>query len=603
MRRPSRPRTTKAAARAVTPAEPSPDYLRALYDRTTLGIALLDHAGAIVHANAALTHLLGQEPAAVAGSVLANFCPPEDAELVRARSSLAHGAQGAATLDARFVRPDGTILWGLLSISPADVDDRVRFTAILQDLTERKAHEAHLVHQAYHDPLTSLANRELFRERVSHAIASRERDPSTLAVMLLDLDHFKNINDTQGHSVGDRMLQVVARRLKSATRGCDTVARLGGDEFAILVEHVDARSGAETVAERVVAALREPVAIDGTRALITGGSIGIAVYTGIETTDELLRNADVAMYESKLHAPGRCVVFDPSMHTALIERVTLEADLRQALERSQLLERPRLEETGVYRAYEPRPAVSTEFAVAYQPIVDLVTGQVSSVEALARWAHPQRGDVSPEVFIPAAEQCGLIAVLGRWVLREACRQGAAWNRDRAGPAITVTVNLSAKQLAHDELVSELESILHETGLEPRRLILEITETAIMQNAEATLARLQRIKQLGVGLAIDDFGTGYSSLSYLQRFPVDVVKIDRVFTSRLRTNGDGAEVIRTILALADLLDLRTIAEGVEEASQLDELRALGCDAVQGFLYGQPLTASEVEQVFAAGAAPR
>lgn len=589
----SRPRKTKAA-----PDGPSPEYLRALFDRSATGLALLDGAGAIVHANAALSRLLAQEAAALHGQPLFDFSPPEDAALIRSHSSLAHGAHGAATVEARFVRPDGTLTWGSLTISPADVDERVRFTVTLQDLTERKAVEAKLVHQAYHDPLTALANRELFHDRVTHALALRERDAKTLAVIFLDLDNFKNINDTQGHGTGDRLLQAVARRLQNATRGCDTVARLGGDEFGILVEHMDAHAGAETVAERIVAALREPISLDGNRALLTGGSMGIAVYSGSEDTEALLRNADVAMYEAKQHAPGRWKVFDPSMHAALIERVTLEADLRQALERCQILERPRLANTGLYHAYEPRPAAASEFAVAYQPIVDLATGRITGVEALARWTHPDRGEVSPETFIPAAERGGLIAVLGRWILREACRQAAAWNANRPGAPITITVNLSAKQLAFDGFASELEAILDETGLEARQLILEITETAIMHNAESTLERLNQIKQLGVGLAIDDFGTGYSSLSYLQRFPVDVVKIDRSFTDRLRAEGDGAALIRTILALADLLELKTIAEGVEDAAQLDQLRALGCDAVQGFLYGRPLAASEVEGVLGA-----
>lgn len=574
-----------------------------LFDRSAIGVALLDGAGAIVHANAAVSRLLGMDAAAVHGRQLFDFAPPEDAALIRSRTSLGHGAQGAATLEARLVRPDGTLVWGSLAISPADVDERVRFTVIVQDLTDRKAVEAKLVHQAYHDPLTALANRELFHDRVTHALALRERDAKTLAVIFLDLDNFKNVNDTQGHGAGDRLLQVVARRLQNATRGCDTVARLGGDEFGILVEHMDARAGAETVAERIVTALREPISLDGNRALLTGGSMGIAVYSGSEDTEALLRNADVAMYEAKQHAPGRWIVFDPSMHAALIERVTLEADLRQALERCQILERPRLANTGLYLAYEPRPAAPSEFAVAYQPIVDLATGRITGVEALARWTHPQRGEVSPETFIPAAERGGLIAVLGRWILREACRQAAAWNANRPGAPITITVNLSAKQLAFDGFANELAAILDETGLEARQLLLEITETAIMHNAESTLERLHQLKELGVGLAIDDFGTGYSSLSYLQRFPVDVVKIDRTFTDRLRTQGDGAALIRTILALADLLELKTIAEGVEDATQLDQLRALGCNAVQGFLYGRPLAASEVEGVLGAVAANR
>jgi diguanylate cyclase (GGDEF)-like protein/PAS domain S-box-containing protein len=570
-----------------------PEVLRALFEHSAVGMAMLDGDGVVTHANAALALLLGRAQAEVIGRALADFCGGKDSEAIRRRLDVTSCGESGGSIELRLDRPNRTSAWAAITVSPALVDDSIRFVVVLQDVTERKAIEARLVHQAYHDPLTSLANRELFRERMEHALARCARDGEGVAVLLLDLDNFKAVNDTQGHGAGDRMLQAVARRLQSATRGCDTVARIGGDEFGILLEHLDVRVGAEGVAERVVAALRQPIALDDDRLTKTGGSIGIAIYSGTEGTEELLRNADVAMYEAKLHSPGRWVIFDPAMHRALIDRVTLEADLRRALERCQLTERPHLSNTAVFPAFEPRPKTTAEFSVAYQPIVDLKTGNITGLEALARWTHPVHGAVAPTAFIPVAEASGLICVLGRWVLREACRRGAAWNARRGRAPVTITVNLSARQLELDGLADEVASVLRDTGLEPRHLILEITETVIMQNAEATLARLHELKRLGVGLAIDDFGTGYSSLAYLQRFPVDVVKIDRVFTEEVRSHGEGGALVRTILALAELLSLKTIAEGVEEPAQRDALRGLGCELGQGYLFGRPLGAEDVE----------
>ncbi|MEO7964597.1 MAG: EAL domain-containing protein [Gemmatimonadaceae bacterium] len=574
---------------------PPPEILRALFERSTVGMALLDSLGVITHANAALATLLGLALGDLEGRELAEFCVAEDAPALGRRLTASITPEDVGSTELRFEHADGTVSWATATVSLAEAHGYVRFAVVLQDVTERKAVEARLVHQAYYDPLTSLANRELFRERMEHALQRCARESGGVALLLLDLDNFKTVNDTQGHGAGDRLLQVVARRLQSATRGCDTVARIGGDEFGILLEHTDARGGAEQVAERVVAALRQPIPLDQARLATIGGSLGIAIYAGSEGTEELLRNADVAMYEAKIHAPGRWVVFDPAMHRALIDRVTLEDDLRQALVRCQKRDRPHLGTTAVYPSFESRPKEAPEFSVAYQPIVDLRTGRISGVEALARWVHPTHGPISPINFIPIAERSHLICVLGQWVLREACRQAAKWNSRLVETPLTVTVNLSARQLELDGLHAEVEDVLRETALDPRHLILEITETVIMQNAEATLARLHELKALGVGLAIDDFGTGYSSLAYLQRFPVDVMKIDRVFTEEVRAKGEGTALVRTILALAQLLGLKTIAEGVEEPAQRDTLRELGCDLAQGYLFGHPLSAADMEAI--------
>ena len=577
------------------------EVLIALFERSSVGMATLDIDGVITLANPALVMLLGG--AEVRGRALVDFCAPEHALEFQRRLTESEANLDGATVELRFLRSDGATVWAATSVSPAHVDEDVSFTVVLQDVSARKAVEARLHHQAFHDPLTSLANRELFRERMEHAMARSARDGGGMALLLLDLDNFKSVNDTLGHGAGDRLLQVVARRLQSATRGCDTVARIGGDEFGILLEQVDIRAGSEAVADRIVAALRKPIPLDDDRMNVSGGSIGIAIYTGQEGTEDLLRNADMAMYEAKLHATGRWVVYDPAMHRALIDRVTLEADLRRALERCQVSARPRLANTAVFPAFESRRGQAPEFSLAYQPIVDLHTGRIAGVEALARWMHPTHGAVAPSAFIPVAERSDLICVLGQWVLREACRQCAEWNARRSDTPLTITVNLSARQLELDGFPAEVEGVLRDTGLDPHHLTLEITETVIMQNAESTLERLHELKRLGVGLAIDDFGTGYSSLAYLQRFPVDVMKIDRIFTEELRATGEGSALVRTILALADLLGLKTIAEGVEDACQRDRLRDLGCDLAQGFLFGHPLSATQLEGALELAAADR
>lgn len=593
----------RTAGWSAAPNEGSDRLLRAVVEHSAVGIALLDRSSSIVHANAAFERILGYQMAELSGRRITDFSSAEDAEAAASmvRDVSTQVCENGA-VETRFVRRDGCIAWGALSVSSAGENADGQLVAVLQDVTERKALEAKLVHQATHDSLTQLPNRALFRERVDHALSRSAREAARIAVIFLDLDTFKVVNDTQGHGAGDRLLQVVAQRLLSATRGCDSVARLGGDEFAVLLEQVDALGGAEAAVMRIISSLRQPVELAPDQSVSVCASFGISVYSGMEGAEELLRNADVAMYEAKQRSPGRWVVFDPSMQTALSERVTLEADLRRALERCQLLERPHLANTGVFTAYVEHTDPGNEFAVWYQPIVDLASGEIVAIEALARWTHPTRGAIGPELFIPVAERSGMIVALGRWVLREACRQAAQWNASRGESPLRVTVNLSGKQLEHEGIAEEVASVLHETALRPDHLILEITETVIMQNAESTLARLRELKRLGVGLAIDDFGTGYSSLSYLQRFPVNIVKIDRVFADGLLHGEEGVAIIRTILALAEMLKLRTIAEGVENACQAKQLKALGCYAGQGYLFGRPLTPLELEALLPSPAKP-
>jgi diguanylate cyclase (GGDEF)-like protein len=434
---------------------------------------------------------------------------------------------------------------------------------------ENKALEAKLVHQAFHDSLTGLANRALFRDRVEHALTRTTRG-ERVAVLLLDLDDFKAVNDTLGHGEGDRLLQVIAERLSTATRDCDTVARIGGDEFAILLEDLDSEADAMHVIHRVTTALRAPVALRG-REVALSASIGVAHTHGAERVDELLRNADVAMYKAKDEGKARFAVFEPGMHAALLARLELEADLRHAVEREEL-------------------------HVVYQPIVALDTGRITGVEALARWQRRGHPMPSAAEFIPLAEETGLIVPIGRWVLSEACRQGREWqvsSPDSFAP--TLSVNVSTRQLQDASFVQDVIAVLRDTQFPADRLILEITESALMSDDANARERLCELKALGIRIAIDDFGTGYSSLSYLQRFPIDILKIDRSFvTNMARSEGDAA-LASSIVALAASLNMHAVAEGIENAEQRTHLLSLGCTFGQGYLFAKPVAPNVVEDL--------
>jgi diguanylate cyclase (GGDEF)-like protein len=426
--------------------------------------------------------------------------------------------------------------------------------------------EERLVHDSLHDPLTGLANRVLFRQRVEHALTRAARG-DRVAVLFLDLDNFKAVNDSLGHAEGDTLLEGVSARLRQATRGCDTAARLGGDEFGVLLEGLAHEIDALVVVDRITTALRRPIRLQG-REVLVGASIGVAHVEIGQSVDEVLRNADLAMYRAKAAGRGGHVVFEPGMHAAVVERIELEADLRQALDRN-------------------------EFRLLYQPIVELDSGKMIGVEALIRWEHPTRGLMSPMTFIPIAEETGLIVPIGRWLLLEACRQARDWQGDIVdGSAPTLSVNISGRQLIEASLAADVADALATSGLEPESLILEITESVLMQDTDTTLETMHQLKALGVRLAIDDFGTGYSSLSYLQRFPIDVLKIDKAFIDGVARGGSDAVLARTIVTLAGMLDLSTVAEGVERADQRTHLVALGCARGQGFLFDRPLAAEDV-----------
>jgi diguanylate cyclase (GGDEF)-like protein len=440
-----------------------------------------------------------------------------------------------------------------------------------QSLSELSRLKEELRFQAFHDPLTGLANRSLFTEQVDAALAVG--GPGVAVVLFLDLDNFKDVNDTLGHAAGDQLLTAVAERVRSCIRPHDLAARLGGDEFAILLHDDPQLAGALSVATRIIRSMGVTFPIEG-QDLKISASIGIAASQGgVERADDLLRNADVAMYTAKQGGKNRFSVFEPTMHAAIVARHALSTELSRGIPEGQI-------------------------EVFYQPIINLATGSAYGVEALARWRHPQRGLVEPDEFIPLAEESGAILELGRAVLFEACRAAATW-RSATGP-LALTVNLSAAQLGHDDFVTDLVDILRATGLPPRQLVLEMTETVMFHDTQTAIARLSALRDLGVRVAIDDFGTGYSSLGYLRRFPVDILKIAREFIAPPGAGPDGWAFASAIVALGRTLGLRIVAEGIEEQAQLEQLRGMGCELGQGFLFARPMP--EEQLAVMVGAAP-
>jgi diguanylate cyclase (GGDEF)-like protein len=436
--------------------------------------------------------------------------------------------------------------------------------------------EEELAFLATHDPLTGLPNRTLILDRVEQMLARSTRNQTPVAALFIDVDNFKTINDTLGHGVGDELLRAVAARLEGVVRHADALGRLGGDEFVVIAEELSLAAGPELVAERLLEALKHPFKLgaDETRLTVTA-SIGIAVGER-GSAEELLRDADIAMYRAKWDGKNRYAVFESGMQDKVQNRLELDMDLREALE-------------------------NDEFFLAYQPTLDLSDMTPTGVEALIRWRHPTRGIVQPDEFIPLLEETGLITEVGRWVLREACRQGAEWQQ--SGYQIVMAVNVSARQLDSDQLIVDIEEALADWGLDPCALTIEITETTLMRNVEETARRLAAIKDLGVRIAIDDFGTGYSSLAHLQQFPVDALKIDRSFISGLKHNKEGETLIRTLVQLGKALSIETFAEGIEQHQELSLLRDEDCDNGQGFLFSRPLDVAGTEAFFKETAAKR
>ena len=452
------------------------------------------------------------------------------------------------------------------------------FETVRQRTDEDLAHrEEELAFLATHDPLTGLPNRTLILDRVKQMVARSARSHAPVAALFIDLDNFKSINDTHGHSVGDELLQAVAARLDGVVRGADTLGRLGGDEFVVISEEPTLQGGPELIAERLLEALKQPFKLGaGNEAGLTvEASIGIAMGEQ-SSAEELLRDADIAMYRAKWDGKNRHVIFESGMHDTIQHRMELEMDLRDAL-------------------------TNEEFFLAYQPTFALSDMRPTGVEALIRWRHPSRGVLQPEDFIPLLEESGLITEIGKWVLGEACSQGAAWQR--AGYPIGMAVNVSGRQLDTDQLVADIEDSLSRSGLDPGALTIEITETTLMRNIEETARRLIAIKRLGVRIAIDDFGTGYSSLAHLQRFPVDALKIDRSFISGLNHSRQGETLIRTLVQLGKALSIETFAEGIEQQHELALLKDEDCEGGQGFLFARPLDVDATEALLQSWAANR
>jgi diguanylate cyclase (GGDEF)-like protein/PAS domain S-box-containing protein len=432
---------------------------------------------------------------------------------------------------------------------------------VFRDVSAARAMALQITHSAEHDFLTGLPNRMLLNDRISQAIALAPRHTKHVAVLFLDLDGFKHINDSLGHPVGDKLLQSITGRLVECVRGSDTVSRQGGDEFVVLLSEVAESEDAAITARRILAAVAQPHSIDR-HDLHVSASIGVSVYPddGLDA-DTLIKNADTAMYQAKENGRQSFQFFKPAMNARAVERQSIEEALRRALERR-------------------------EFALHYQPKVNLMTGEIVGAEALIRWTHPTRGLVPPVDFIPVAEDCGLILPIGAWVLREACGQARAW-KDAGVPVTSMAVNVSAMEFRHEKFLDGLFAILAETGFDPGSLELELTESVLMKHAASTATTLQALRKSGIRVAVDDFGTGYSSLNYLRKFPVDAIKIDQSFVRQITTSGDDTTIVKAIIGMARGLKLRVIAEGVETLGELAFLRAYRCDEAQGFYFSRPV----------------
>jgi diguanylate cyclase (GGDEF)-like protein/PAS domain S-box-containing protein len=519
--------------------------------------------GTLTSLNPAFEEITGWECAQWVGKPFMPLIHPDDLSRALAEMKNILGGQ-PARFELRVLTKSGGYVVGEFTATPLLRGGRIEgILGIARDITERKKAEETIRRLAYHDALTGLPNRALFEDRLKVALAQAHRNRQMLAVMFLDLDRFKLVNDTLGHGHGDLLLKSVARDLTELVREGDTVARVGGDEFTILLADIGSAEAATAVAGRILDRLKRPRVVEGHELRVTT-SIGISLYPADGTDAEtLLRNADTAMYRAKDQGRDNYQCFTPAMNAGAVQRLTLERELREALERG-------------------------EYVVHYQPVADLASGEVTGCEALLRWQHPRSGLLLPGEFIDVAEEIGLIVPLGEWVLRTACGQVKAWQEAGFAP-VRVSVNLSARQLQDGSLVETVRQALEDTGLDPALLELEITESAVMTNVEASVAMLEELKAMGVGIAVDDFGTGYSSLSYLKQFPIGTVKIDRSFVRDITTDPNDAAIVTTIIAMAKSLKVRVIAEGVETPQQLEFLRERGCDGYQGFILSKAVPA--------------
>jgi diguanylate cyclase (GGDEF)-like protein/PAS domain S-box-containing protein len=561
------------AARAEALA--SERRLHSLIQNATDLIVILDAESRISYASPAAEHVWGFRSADLLQTPIANLIHEDDRLTAGGILDEAHRRAGA-TLNVELRLRDARNDWRDCEVTVTNRLEQAGVDGIVltcHDITDRKAYEQQLRRLAFRDSLTGLANRALLLDRLERALQGSHRLERPVAVVFLDLDNFKVVNDSLGHAQGDELLVEVARRLSACVREGDTAARLGGDEFTLLLEDAT-EADAVRVAERVVDVLSSQIQL-GERSVVVSTSLGVAVSAanGEERPESLLRKADLAMYQAKAGGKARWVIFDPSMEARALQRLELETDLREAQGHDQ-------------------------FRLVYQPILSLNDRRVIEVEALLRWRHPRRGMVSPAEFVPVAEETGLIEALGQWVLEQACRQVRLWHdRFPAAPPLVMSVNLSARQLQQPHLVDLVASIMRDTGVDPTTIKLEITESAIMQDPEVASRTLSGLRALGVRLAVDDFGTGYSSLSYLKRFPVDTLKIDRSFVDGVGRDTHDTAIVRSVIELARTLGLTVTAEGIETPMQESCLQRLGCDRGQGYLFAKPLPPAEVEVMFA------
>jgi diguanylate cyclase (GGDEF)-like protein/PAS domain S-box-containing protein len=554
---------------------------RALAQNASDMVTVIDRDATIRYQSDSVERILGYQAPDLAGRLVATLVHPDDLPKLAPLLPVDGRPAGDvhARLECRLLHRDGRwtdVEMVVARMAAADEDDD-RLVLTSREIGERKALEERLRHQAFHDALTGLPNRALFEDRVKHALAAAHRAETQAAVIFADLDDFKLVNDTFGHATGDDLLRMIAGRLSACIRESDTVARLGGDEFAILLEGTDADAAgvmAGRILERVGATL---TLVD--RQMTPRMSLGIAV-SGADAcdTETLMRNADIAMYAAKRRGQGGFASFEPSMLTSAVRDFEMAAELERAITEGQ-------------------------FELHYQPIVDLATDEIAGVEALVRWNHPREGQLAPMDFTPLAEQTGAIVRIGRWVLEEACRQAATWDRQRtSGRPLHVCVNLSTRQLDDPLLVADVRAALDGGQLSPDQLVLELSESLLVDDGELTRLRLQELKAIGVRLAVDDFGTGYSALTYLQRFPLDILKIDRSFVNGMEDGNDQSNMVQALIDLGGTLDLDVVAEGIEQPDQLAELRRMRSDYGQGFLFARPLTADALTALLSGDAAP-
>ncbi len=558
--------------KAVAELRESEHKLRALLEDMSEALLQVDSDEVIEFVNARFCEMTGYRREELLGKVTFDVLFDEEGCRFVSEANQQRRKGASSRHELRLKKKTGEMLWSIVGGTPiTDTNGAVTGSMrVFTDITERKNAEEQLLHDAFHDPLTQLANRALFMHHLRKTIERRSRRQSNLyAVLFLDFDRFKVVNDSLGHAEGDRLLKYIARRLESCVRGGDLVARLGGDEFVVLLAELSETGEALLVAERILNDLKHSFDLGGGEIFMTT-SIGVALSTAGHTqADDMLRDADIAMYHAKANGKAQYQVFDQAMHERAAMQLQFETEMRRALERE-------------------------EFCLHYQPIINLETNNLIGFEALVRWNHPTRGLISPNEFISVAEENRLILPLGKWILHESCRQMRRWQSiSPSAASLVVSVNLSCKQFLQLDLAEQVAATLQATGLDPNCLKLEITESHIMENNEMAIAMLDRLRALGVEISLDDFGTGYSSLSCLHRFPVDYLKIDRSFVSRMMENKENGEIVNTIIRLAQNLKMKVIAEGVECADQLEQLRRLNCEYGQGYFFSKPLEPAKAE----------